>query len=55
MSPKATIIWCTVISMFSLITAYYGGIDAFVASGLNLVAIALASLCWNELQARKVK
>ena len=34
MSPKATIIWCVIILFFSLITFYYGGIDALVASGL---------------------
>jgi hypothetical protein len=55
MSPKATIIWCAIILFFSLITFYYGGIDAFVASALSTMAIVLSFMCLKEIKERKVK
>ena len=55
MSPKTTIIWCAIILFFSLITLYYDGIDAFVASGLSTMAILLSFTCLKEIKERKVK
>jgi hypothetical protein len=55
MSPKATIIWCVSILFFSLITFYYGGIDALVASGLSTMAILLSFRCLKEIKEGKVK
>jgi hypothetical protein len=55
MNPKTGLFWCAVTFVFSLITFYYGGLDAIESSVLSLTAIALTFMYLNDLKKRKGK